>query len=775
MAIDFITYQLQSAGGKEYHQITGVLVEHAARTTHRHRQGDLLALFLSFSGEHHYENEEIDDLVKTASGIFFHAQGSVTRAIQLIIEDLNKSILERNLDRGYEGVQAEGSVNIAVLHNGCLFMGQVGDAQTYTIGSERFERYGKDDDTTEKLGRSKRIQPRLYQYELQAGDLILMSPHAHASWKAYYLSGSTELTMTQVKRRLQNQMIQDFSVLAIKTEEGNGKVRVGNWKTEEIKSIKVEEEHIPQDQPGIEKTELQEDIYQKAEPTLNKPEADTKITEEKISDPPEAIHREDEDIQVTAGETEQIQPGQQYKPGVDKKSGKQYSKWLIGLARLWMRGKTSRAKLQLSFGRIKRKFAPKKSTIQTSESLPWMTIAAIAIPLIITLSSLTVYARFGKEEQYKIFMDKAQATVLLVENENESINQHDYWRDILALTMKAEEYLVTNESRQLFQKAQSIMDEMDLTARLDFRPALTQFFPEGASISRIKASSSGVYLLDSNSGNVLRIYLNTKGFYQLDEEFICTAGPYGLVTVTKLVDFVILPANSESYKIMALDGQGNLLYCQPGELPVSRTLTVPEGGWDQIIGTAYANDILYVIDAGRSMVWVYEGNSAETTGMSGIVFAESPSPFFDKDIPDLGGAVDASINQEDLYILHDDGHITLCQYSLLKGVKLTECEDPAPFTDNRVGSENMKPWIFMGTHFIGMQQTRLPNASLFLLDDVSSALYQFSYQLNLERTLKPQTSRNYPMPTSIPSGFGITPDQEVFLAYDNQLYIAPMQ
>lgn len=81
----------------------------------------------------------------------------------------------------------------------------------------------------------------------------------------------------------------------------------------------------------------------------------------------------------------------------------------------------------------------------------------------------------------------------------------------------------------------------------------------------------------------------------------------------------------------------------------------------------------------------------------------------------------------------------------------------------------------MGTHFIGMQQTRLPNASLFLLDDVSSALYQFSYQLNLERTLKPQTSRNYPMPTSIPSGFGITPDQEVFLAYDNQLYIAPMQ
>jgi len=284
MAIDFITYQLQSTGGKEYHQIPGILVEHAARTTQRHRHGDLLAIFLSFSGEHRYIKEEIDDLTRTASGIFFHAQGSVTKAIQLIIDDLNKRILERNLDRGYEGIQAEGSVNITVLHNGRLFMGQVGNAQTYTIGPERFERYGEDGDTTEKLGRSKRIQSRLYQCGLQAGDLILMSPHAHASWKAYYLSGSTELTMAQVKRRLQNQMIQDFSVLAIKTGEGNGKVRDGNWKIEEEKSSKVEEEHVPENQPGIEIAELEQDIHQEAEPLPKKMEEGIQIAKEETSD-----------------------------------------------------------------------------------------------------------------------------------------------------------------------------------------------------------------------------------------------------------------------------------------------------------------------------------------------------------------------------------------------------------------------------------------------------------------------------------------------------------
>ena len=776
MAIDFITYQLQSIGGKEYHQITGVLVEHAARTTHRHRQDDLLALFLSFSGEHRYKIEEINELTKTASGIFFHTQGSVTRAIHSIIEDLNQRILERNLDWGYDGVQADGSVNIAVHHNSWLFMGQVGNAQIYTIGADKFERYGEDGESTEKLGRSKRIQPRLYQCELQPGDLILMSPQAHASWKAYYLSGSTELTMPQVKRRLQNQLIKDFSVLAIKTEKGSGKVRAGEWKIEEEKpENKADEDPVLEDKSNKEEKEAKQDIFQEEKQAPEKPEEEIEITGEDTPDLPVMTPPGVGEIKVTAGETEQIQPDDPDKLSIDQKQVKKHSKWLIGIARMWMRGKTWRSKFLLSYGRLKRKFFPKRKSIQASETFTLLTIAVIAIPLILILSSLTVYTRYGKDEQYNIFFNKAQETALLAENESDAIKQHDYWNEVLEMTIKAEEFVVTNESRKLYQKAQSIMDEMDLTARLDFRPALTQFFPEEVSISRIKASSSGVYLLDRKSGNVLRIYLNTKGFYQLDEEFNCNPGPYGLVTVKNIVDFVILPANSENYKIMALDEEGNLLYCQPGGLPDSRTLTAPEGGWEKIAGTIYANDVLYIMDSSRSMVWVYEGTSNESTGMSGIVFTESPTAFFDEDVPDLGGALGASINQEDLYILHDDGHMTLCQYNPLKDVKLTECDDPAPYTDNRVGIENTKPWIFMGTHFMGMQHTRLPNASLFLLDDISSTLYQFSYQLNLERTLKPQSNRNYPLPARSPSGFGISPDQEVFLAYDNQLYIAPMK
>jgi hypothetical protein len=773
MSIDLTNYQLQIQGGKEFHHIDGVLVKNAARTTHRHRQNDLLAIFLSFSCEHHFHDEKINELVKTGSGVFFHSQGSVTRAIQNTIGDLNKRILDQNLETGFEGTQANGSVNVLVVHNGWLFIGQLGDAQIYVIGDDRFERFGEDGESTEKLGRSKRIQSRLYQCEIETGDLMLMSPKAHASWKAYYLSGSTTMTMAQVKRRLQNQLIEDFSVLAIKAHEGNGKIHTGDWGTEPEKSFTESKEEIPSNEIDV-TDDLNKGFFSKEEKEKSKKLFNNGYAHVEKLNSAEELSKET-DIQIVVGETEFHQSEEHGFIKEIKEKNDKPRKLLVIIARAWMRGKTIRAKLELFFRRIYRKIIPAGSHIGNERSKTWVVMATIVIPIILAAASLSIYSRFGKEEQYKLFFNDAQEKTVLVDIEKYPVAQFLLWKDILALVTQAEEYLVTNESRQLFLEAQSIVDEMDLAARLDFRPALTQLFPEGVSISRIKASSSGVYLLDSNSGNILRIYLNTKGFYQLDEDFRCSPGSYGLAIVSDLVDFVILPANSENYRIMATDQEGNLLYCQPGEPPDSRALTTPTGGWINIIGATYSNDTLYVIDGGTSMVWVYTGSETDNSNMSGIVFTESPYPFFDDDIPDLVGAIAISINEEDLFILHDDGHMTLCQYSSLKDVKLTECKDPAPFTDNRVGSENKKPWIFMGTHFIGMDQTKISNASLYLLDDISSTLYQFSFQLNLERTLKPQTNRNYPMPLIHPTGFGITPDKELFIAFENQLFFAPMQ
>jgi len=157
-----------------------------------------------------------------------------------------------------------------------------------------------------------------------------------------------------------------------------------------------------------------------------------------------------------------------------------------------------------------------------------------------------------------------------------------------------------------------------------------------------------------------------------------------------------------------------------------------------------------------------------------VIFLKNALKFLDEDVPDLGGALDVVINQEDLYILHEDGHMSLCRYSALKDVKLTECQDPAPFSDSRAGREK-KPWIFMDTRFEMLQQTRSPNTALYILDSANRSINQFSMQLNLERVLKAQTNRNYPIPDVDPSGFGVTADMEIFLAFGNQLFIAPLR
>jgi len=167
-------------------------------------------------------------------------------------------------------------------------------------------------------------------------------------------------------------------------------------------------------------------------------------------------------------------------------------------------------------------------------------------------------------------------------------------------------------------------------------------------------------------------------------------------------------------------------------------------------------------------------NSSDIKNSTGVVYPENPIKFFDDDVPDLGGALDLVVNQLDVFLLHQDGHVTACRYGPDKEVRKTECQEPAPYTDNRVGREDKNPWIFPDTEFVMLQATRLPDASIYMLDAANTSLYQFSYQLNLEHVMRPQYNRNYPLPETKPSGFGISPDLELFLAFDNQLFIAPL-
>ena len=781
--MDFLYYPLVYRKGIDSVEFPGALVTGAPRGAHRHRMKDTLAVLLSLSGNHRYSLNEIQELLKSASDIFFGAQGSVTRAIQAACDQINKLILERNLDRGYEGIRALGSINLAALHNDWLFVAQYGSALTTLISTEQYDEFGASEGQSETLGQSKRIQARFYQSGIKPGDLILINSKAPASWSPYYLAGSAALTMPQVKRRLLNQVTDNLESIVIKCAEGSGQVIIRSWEEDE-------EEKLIQERSGsvspilINGEKVNQISNEKSEESLSSlkeledpgDQAETRFPK-KLTSPDEVIFLGEGDIPVIAGETEKPDLFVE-KTQTEKMPEKIANPPLVRMARVWMNARTLNAKIRQGIERASKKLFPKYQPSQSLASPIFSVLMTIAIPLVLILVSATVYTRIGKAEQYANYMEEAQNAALLAREEKDPLQQHTYWAQALDLVKAAETYNVTQESRMLYEQSQFLLDGMDLAARLDFRPALTQFFPEGVVINNIQASSSGVYLLDKTSGSVLRIFFNSKGFYEIDDEFKCVPGPYGLETLTDLVDFVILPANQDNYRVMAVDAQGNLLYCRPGELAVSRKLSAPGNGWGRIIGVAYDNDTLYVLDADKDAVWKYAGkdpNKPDVETATGIVFSESPIKYLDEDVPDFGGAIDLVVNQEDLYVLHADSHITQCRYSADKVVRLTECQDPSPYTDNRVGRLDKKPWVFTDASFTMAQATRPANASIFLLDTTGQSIYQFSYQLNLERVLRAQDNKNYPVPDSAPSGFGITPESDLFLAFDNRLFIAPLQ
>jgi len=779
MSFDFLYFPLACRGGRQAALIPGLRVCQAVPLAHRHRRHDLLAMLLTLTGDHRYDPQQIEELTGLAASSFFQAQGSVTRAMQSAAEFLNKAIYDRNLERGFEGLHALASLALAVLHNDWLFIAQAGRAQALFIDAQQVQRFSENLDADDALGASRRVQMRFSQCEVQAGDLLILSDRAPASWTAPNLQGSPALSLAQVRRRLLNQVTDSLEALLIKFPSGRGLVRAAD--------LQAEEPSAPQPVPTTSPSLPEEMAQESAADDLSQPMPGAAASQSQAEQLPSAYDQAEEPLEgsaqpadlpqdempILAGKPEASAQSEEEEPPAPF-AIKPAPTLLLTLAKAWRGMASANVKVRQFIQRFGKRAASQDALQPNSAAHLLRLLLVVALPLALVLVGITVFNQSGKNEQHQALVEQGQLAAQLAEKAEDITEKHQYWTRALELATTAQEYAVSPESQALFNQAQTAVDEMDLAGRLDFKPALTQFFPQEVRIRRILSSSSGVYLLDETTGSILRIYLNSKGFYELDSEFQCSPGAYGLSTVTKLVDFEILPANKDNYRVLALDEQGNLLYCRPGEFPDSRTLPLPMGGWKRLAAAALQDNILYIVDAGADAIWMYEGQDPEKSNNPGVTFSKNALKFLDEDVPDLGGAMDVAINQEDLYVLHEDGHMSLCRYSALKDVKLTECQDPAPFSDSRTGREK-KPWIFMDTRFEMLQQTHSPNAALYILDSANRAINQFSMQLNLERVLKAQTNRNYPIPDIDPSGFGITADMEIFLAFGNQLFIAPLR
>jgi len=130
--------------------------------------------------------------------------------------------------------------------------------------------------------------------------------------------------------------------------------------------------------------------------------------------------------------------------------------------------------------------------------------------------------------------------------------------------------------------------------------------------------------------------------------------------------------------------------------------------------------------------------------------------------------IDLEINQNDLYLLHEDGHLTTCVFSALVGSP-TRCKDPEIYTDPRKGRQSGP--LIEGAFFSQINFSPPPEPTIYMLDPISQAIYRFSVRLTLDRQFRSQESLSEDPATT----FTIDRNNHaIFLAFGNQVYYAPL-
>jgi hypothetical protein len=385
-----------------------------------------------------------------------------------------------------------------------------------------------------------------------------------------------------------------------------------------------------------------------------------------------------------------------------------------------------------------------------------MVFIALAIPLVLATIGGMVFLQRGRAQQSEIFYQKALDEAASVTTLTDPLEQRLAWQNVLEDLDKAEYYAATSQSQALRTQAIENLDNLDAIKRLDYKQAIVGGLDSGVSVTRLIATATDLYILNGMQGDVLRAIMTGRG-YEIDPNFQC--GPtYGPINVGPLVDIAELPPGSfENASLLGMDANGNLLYCVIGSQPYSATMAPPNTGFGEPNAMTLDGSDLFVLDPKVNAVWIYRN----------LVVREQPRLFFGDFVPPMLDVIDLAVYNDDLFLLHADGHTTKCTYSGL-AESPTRCDDPYPYSDNRPGRVHgplIEDTVFNQIYFLSF-----PGRSIYLLDPQNQALYYFSVLLNLQWQYRPVEVVSEGKATA----FAINPNRTAFLAIGNEVFYAAM-
>ncbi|GAB4538820.1 MAG: hypothetical protein Fur002_02940 [Anaerolineales bacterium] len=765
MPLDLILTPIYRLNGQTQARLPGLLTFMPPPQAARGRERERLMAYLLLAGNAVFSLSEYTQLAQDAAEMYYQTPGAMTTALRAAAEFVNAALLERNMKTSAQGQYALGWLTLAALRDSQCTLSLSGPMHVYWFSQGQLRHWHEPAVAGKGLGATQLAGVYYVQANLSAGDRLLFFGRAPEEWNAA-LNDATPMSLDAMRRRLFAAARADLNAALAQAAEGLGELKLldgAETPAPQVDSLSSDapahrvqpSEYSPRPQGSAPQVSLGAREFPASIPRLKSAPVE-QPAEEPAAPPlteeaPEAPTLSDAPIRSARRTRRAAVP---YVPSDEMRRAAK------SLATFIQRARRGGAWL----GEQSRRFAPRLlPTSEPNDSLALssagMFFMAVLIPLIVVTFATVFYMRYGRSQQYEMYLGQAQQMQAQARSLTEPVSQLRSWEAALLNVERAESYRRTNETAALRLEAETQRDQLQHILRMQFSAAFSS--PLGFNVSRLAASDLDLFLLDAQSGQAYRAQPthNGRGF-QLDTTFSCAPGG----GATQLVDILAMPSmNVINATLLGIDASGHLLYCAPGQLAKPMLLPPPDTGWKRITAFTMDNGNLYVLDAPARAVWVYNGKDG--------TFIDPPYFFFGGQTPEKQDVIDLAVFGDDLFMLHADGHLSTCAYSRIEG-KPTRCEDPAPLSNPISAYQGVD--LFASAHFTQMLFSAPPDSSLLLLDSDGQSVLRFSPRtLELQNQLRPMNGSANVIPFGVAAeAAAVSPNHVLYLAAGGQVYFA---
>ncbi len=651
--------------GQDRAELPGLYIPTPPRKPARGRQQDRLVFYLAVAGNAPLAADQQNQLLSRLAQTYYKTPGSSTAAQRAVAEALNEFLLDRNLKAAGGGRQAIGMLVTVTVRDNHLYLAQSGPTHTFLITAAGVEYYHDTQSANQGLGLG-RTAPVLYSHaELRASDTLLISAEPPATWSTNTLNGLHNQGPESLRRTLLSQAGNNVSAVMIQAKPGSGKVVLLQPKTVQpsspVRPLPTQEQGSIETQPMVAQP-APADVDNSLPETIAAAAVLRSASEYPPAPADNAIYP-----QAAAGAEAGLtgksslppatppaaaapeQMAGTAAPETARRRSARPAPMIAGVAAAGEASKAAAGRVGDGFRRMLVRILPGEDLFTIPSSV--MIFVAIAVPLLVVAIASVVYLQRGRSGQYQAYYAQAIQAAGFARSQTDPNARMQAWQNVINYVDQAEQYQVSAETQALRQEASSVYDEINSVRRLDYQPAIRSALPDNANISAMVATESDLYLLNRESGGVIRALATNTG-YEVDPSFQCASGfPAG--QTGQLIDIAAAPkGNSFNATVQALDVNGNLLQCLPGQPPIFTPLAPPSKGWGK--PQAFTNNLgnLFILDTDKKTVWIYWNSQ----------YDQPPEEAFVAGFP-IENVIDLAVDRTDIYLLHADGHTTFCVYS----------------------------------------------------------------------------------------------------------------